>query len=184
VFNGNNNQINVLGNLSAFTPAGVNSLAYTNLLTGSSGLTGLNTNLLSGNSGLTGLTGLNSNFLTGTTGLTGLTSGSDQINIGSEASGLLGTGTTGGTDFVTSFIMQMISKLTSNSNTLAQQLLSGSTTAPVLPAPPVPEPLPTVPEPPLHPVPEPWIPAECRPRSAKETAPITRLASQSWSWAP
>lgn len=110
-----NNQINPIGNSSAFSPAGINSSAYTNLLSGTSGLTGMN-----------------------------LGTGSDQIKLGSEASNMLGTGnnssllsmlsgstgTTGTTGTAasasdpTSFIMQMISKLTTSSNTIASQLMS------------------------------------------------------------
>ena len=112
-----NSQISAMGgtgalsipvtNYSAFNLPGLNSFAYNNLLSGTSGLTGMNWG-----------------------------AGTDQINLGSEASGMLGTSNAAGLanslgvgDSSTGFIMQMINKLTASSNTLASQLLSGSSTA-------------------------------------------------------
>jgi len=90
-----NSQINAVGGISASTPAGFDSCAYANLLSGSSGLKGLNLNSTA--------------------------AGSDNVKLGSEASTLMGA--TGSSD-PTSFIMQMINKLNSSSNAIAAQLMS------------------------------------------------------------
>ena len=119
--------INSIGSMSAFSLPGLNSSAYSNLLSGTSGLTGMNLNLL---------TGLSSNT-------SGLAAGGDQVKLSNESNSLLGTtgttaatGTTGTTSTSaasasdpTSFIVQMISKLSSSSNAMAAQAMASASSS-------------------------------------------------------
>lgn len=119
--------INSIGSMSAFSLPGLNSSAYSNLLSGTSGLTGMNLNLL---------TGLSSNT-------SGLAAGGDQVKLSNESNSLLGTtgttaatGTTGTTSTSaasasdpTSFIVQMISKLNTSSNAMAAQAMASASSS-------------------------------------------------------